>query len=258
MTAAVEGVVLAGDPGAPARVTTWRDAEPDTAFMMIAPRYRTVVVSGFALSLMLGLALTPTPPNDEPAAWVTVFRDQTTLVNVAGLFRALAAILALPALIVLAPAFASRGRRCYKGAATALAVASLAGLVTVTQVILQNLAIAGLPDTTAAVALTAAVQSSPLWLISSVTYLLGMLIGFLLLGASVWLAGFSRWSAIAIGLGLPVHISVADWWATSAGGMVILAAGLIALGRQVTVPAPSDPPVQPPVSGIPESGRAVH
>ena len=116
----------------------------DTVIMILAPRHRSTVLIAFAVSLFLGLALTP-PPGEGAAALLETLRQHEVLANLTGLFRTLAAILIVPALAAVGAAISGRGARIFSLAATALYLGNIAGIVLFTQMIFQNTVLASLP-----------------------------------------------------------------------------------------------------------------
>ena len=217
-------VALEGDDG------DCRSAE--TAVMILAPRHRSVVIVAFAVSLFLGLALTP-PPGEGAAALLDSLHRHQVLANLTGLFRTVAAFLVVPALAAIAPAITERGTRLFSLAAAFLYVGSLAGIVLFTQMIFQNTVLTSLPDQLIALQIAEAIQASLLWQIPAIPYLVGLLVGFLLLGLAVWRAGLGRLVGIAIAGGLLLHIAGGDWFVTALAGALVLCSGLTALGLRI-------------------------
>lgn len=200
--------------------------------MTMIHRLGPLIVIAFAASLFLGLAITA-PPGDGVASLLASLREHQLQANLTGLFRGLTSILVVPALLAIAPAITVRGRRLFTVAAIALYLGNTAGIVVITHVIIQTNVLAPYPDQTTALTLAEAIDVSVLWQAAAVTYLLGLLVGFLLLGVAVWRAGHGRLIGLAIGAGLLLHISAGDWILTSLGGTLILAAGLSALAPRI-------------------------
>ena len=136
----------------------------------------------------------------------------------------------MPALLAIAPSIQHRGTRPFRIAAVALYVGSLSGVVVFTLMVMQNAVLAPMPNHETALVVAEAIEISPLLQIPSIVYLLGLLIGFLVLGIGLWLAGIGRLVAVAVSLGLVVHIAGGDWIATSLSGALILCGGITMLG----------------------------
>ena len=204
----------------------------ETQFMMLAPRHRSLVLVAFAVSLFLGLALTP-PPGEGAAALLDSLRRHEMLANLTGLFRTVAAFLVVPALAAIAPAITTRGARMFSVATVFLYVGSLSGMVLFTQMIFQNTVLASLPDQLIALTIAEAIQTSLLWQIPAIPYLIGLLVGFLLLGLAVWRAGLGRLIGVAIAGGFVLHIAGGDWFVTALAGALVLCGGLTALGLHI-------------------------
>jgi hypothetical protein len=200
--------------------------------MILAPRHRSTVLIAFAVSLFLGMALTP-PPGEGAAALLETLRQHEVLANLTGLFRILAAILVVPALAAIGASISGRGDRIFSLAATALYLGNIAGIVVCTHMIFQNEVLTSLPDQSTALTIAEAIEVSLLWQISTVPYLFGLLVGFLLLGVAVWRAGLGRLVGLAIGFGLLLHIAGGDWFVTSLAGALVLCGGLTALGLSI-------------------------
>jgi hypothetical protein len=217
-------VALEGDDG------ECRSAE--TVVMILAPRHRSVVIVAFAVSLFLGMALTP-PPGEGAAELLDSLHHHQVLANLTGLFRTVAAILVVPALAAIAPAVTERSTRLFSLAVAFLYVGSLAGIVLFTQMIFQNTVLTSLPDQLMALQIAEAIQASLLWQIPAIPYLVGLLVGFLLLGLAVWRAGLGRLMGVAIAGGLLLHIAGGDWFVTALAGALVLCGGLTALGLRI-------------------------
>ena len=200
--------------------------------MILAPRHRSVVLVAFAFSLFLGLALTP-PPGEGAAALLDSLRRHEVIANLTGLFRTAAAILVVPALAAIAPAITQRGARMFGLAAALLYVGSLFGIVLFTQMIFQNTVLTSLPDQQIALTIAQAIQASLLWQLPAIPYLVGLLVGFLLLGLAVWRAGLGRLIGAAIAGGFVLHIAGGDWFVTALAGALVLCGGLTALGLRI-------------------------
>lgn len=200
--------------------------------MILAPKHRSVVIVAFAVSLFLGLALTP-PPGEGAAELLDSLRQHGVLANLTALFRGAAALLVVPALAAIAPAVTARGGRLFSLAAAFLYVGSLSGIIVVTQVVFQNTVLVPLPDPAIALTVAEAMQTSALWQIPAVPYLLGLLVGFILLGWAVWRSGLGRLLGAAIACGLGLHIAGGDWFVTALAGALVLCGGLTALGLRI-------------------------
>ena len=98
----------------------------------------------------------------------------------------MAAFLVVPALAAIAPAITERGARLFSLAAAFLYVGSLAGIILFTQMIFQNTVLTSLPGQLIALQVAEAIQASPHWQIPAIPSLVGLLVGFLLLGLAVW------------------------------------------------------------------------
>jgi hypothetical protein len=200
--------------------------------MILAPRHRSVVIVAFAVSLFLGLALTP-PPGEGAAELLDSLRRHEELASLTALCRAAAAVLTVPTLAAIAPAITERGVRLFNVAAASLYVGSLAGIVVFTQVMVQNTVLASMPDREAALTVAEAMQAGALWQLPAIPYLLGLLVGFMLLGWAVWRSDQGRLAGIAIAGGFVVHIAGGDWFVTALTGALLLCGGLTALGLHI-------------------------
>jgi len=215
--------------------------------MNSAPRHRSITIIAFAVSLFLGLTLTP-PGGDSASALLASLREHVTLANLTALFRTLAAVLVVVTLAAIAPSITRRGSRAFRLSTVLLLLGNLAGIVVFTLMILQSSVLGPLPDRTAAIAVAEAIEKSMLWQVATVIYLIGLLIGFLLLGVAAWRAGLGRLAAGAISAGLVVHVAGGDWFVTSMAGALILCGGLTSLGlwiagapQPVGAPSTADP-----------------
>lgn len=228
--------------------------------MSIHSRHRWVPVVALAATLLLGVTLTPPVDAEGSSALLASLRDHPRQAGLTGGCRLLAALLVVPALAVMGSAVTGRGSRAFRAGAVALYVGSWAGVAVVTQMLLLATVVAPLPDRAAAVRVADAIQGGPLWQVSAVLYLLGLLTGFLLLGVAVWRAGLGRVAGVAIGSGLVVHISVGDWFVTVVSGAVLLAGGLTAVGLRISGGPGAEPaaasadPAQRLVSDAPRAG----
>lgn len=161
----------------------------------------------------------------------------------------------MPALAAIAPAVTKRGARLFSLAAALLYVGSLSGIVLFTQMIFQNTVLAPLPDQATALTIAETIQVSLLWQIPAIPYLVGLLVGFLLLGLAVWRAGLGRLIGLAIASGLMLHIAGRDWFVTAVAGALVLCGGLTALGLRIAGSTNADRPASDPatnlVSGLP-------
>lgn len=200
--------------------------------MNVAPRLRATVVVAFAVCLFLGMMITP-PSGDGAAALLQSLRDHSRRAYLTGLFRFLTSLLVGPALLVLASSIRRGGARLVRVAAGSLYVASFAGVAVFTQMILLTGVLAPMPDRVVALAVAEAIEASPLSLISAIVYLVGMLVGFLLLGLSLWRARVGRLVAVAVALGLLLHIAGGDWIVTSLTGALVLCGGLAVAGLRI-------------------------
>jgi len=197
-----------------------------------SPGLRSTVVIAFALCLFLGMMLTP-PSGDSPAELLQSLREHSAEAYWTGLFRFLTSLLVVPVLLAIAPSIRHRGSVPFRVAAVSLYVGSLCGVVVFTLMVMQNAVLAPMPNQESALAVAEALESSLLLLIPSIVYLVGLLIGFLLLGVSLWLAGIGRLVATAVSIGLAVHIAGGDWIVTSLSGALILSGGITMVGLRL-------------------------
>jgi hypothetical protein len=92
--------------------------------------------------------------------------------------------------------------------------------------------LASAPDRQAAVIGADLIQNSGMWYTLGAISLLGVILGFILLGCALWRAGaLPRWAAACISLGPVIHIAGGDFRWTAAGGILLLALGLGILAR---------------------------
>jgi hypothetical protein len=192
-----------------------------------------LAVAGFALSTLLGLALTP-PAVGDPAQRLAVLADHTVTGNLTYAFRLMSTLLLAPALVGILARLRRRGSGLGNAAAALLLVGHVAGAAAVSFTEVQIVALAPAPNRPQAATIVELIDRSLVWNVLGLTYISGWLLGFTLLAAALWRTqAIPRWAAACIGLGPIVHIAGGDLPWTAIGGVVLLTAGLARLASSL-------------------------
>jgi hypothetical protein len=208
-------------------------------------RICNLALFGYAVCGLAGMVLPPIAP-DTTAGRLSVLADHAGRADLTYAFRMTGFLLLAPALVAILSGIRRRGAALAETAAVLLAVSGVAGAGFVSLMAVE-MVLARVGDRAAAVAAATLMEGTFVWMWSAVGYLLGWLLGSIVLGAALWRARTTpRWIPLCVGAGPVVHVAAGDLVWTTWGGALLVTAGLIGVavtnrGLEAASPTIPDP-----------------